>query len=121
MTDTHSDLYYSLQAALRHPNCASSTWLDNPSINKAQIHVDDSNVNSRYWMDDDMEPISITFPAKLNLNGIHSQLTLDLTEEYNKFVIRKSFIFRLSLLSQFHRNQMTMTSNPSGQSSNYPR
>ena len=86
MTDTHSELYYSLIETLHHPNCASSAWLDNPTINRGQIHVGSSDVHSRYWADDEMDPISIAFPAKLNLNGIHSNLALGLTEGYHELV-----------------------------------
>jgi hypothetical protein len=86
MSDIHSALYHSLEEALHHPNSASSAWLENPLITKGQVHVEQSNVNTGYWMDDVMEPLTITFPATLNLNGIHNNLTSSFIEENQNLV-----------------------------------
>jgi hypothetical protein len=76
MTDSYSLLYYSLQKAICHPNCASEAWLDKPAINSGP----------QYWYDDETGPLSLAFPARLNLEGAHSHTALNLRVENHELV-----------------------------------
>ena len=41
----------------------------------------DSDVKTLYWIDEDFEMISISFPAKLNLEGPYSQLNFGFNDD----------------------------------------
>ena len=71
MNKIHSLLHYSLNEALHHPRCATAAWM---SSDIGRKRVMNSDVKSLYWIDEDFEMISISFPAKLNLEGPYSQL-----------------------------------------------
>lgn len=83
MNEIHSLLHYSLKEALRHPKCASEEWM---STDIGRMRVTDSDVKTLYWINDDFEMVSITFPAKLNLDGPYNQLAFDFNDRHPRKV-----------------------------------
>lgn len=83
MSDTYLPLYHSLQKALSHSSCASSTWLEKPIIDKAWLQLD---ANTGCWVDDKVKEASIAFPATFNLKGVHNHLSLGIIEGKHELV-----------------------------------
>ena len=86
MVDTHSALYYSLREVLRHPRCASRMWMQSSTYDLDELRIRNLNVTSRFWSDDGMDPLPIAFPARLNLKGASSHITLDFDVEEQEYV-----------------------------------
>lgn len=90
----HNVLYYSLQEALRHPRCASWTWMEDPTFDLGSLRIRNSNVSTCFRSERNIDPLPIAFPARLNLKGAYSNITLNIDIENQKYV-RHILIFNL--------------------------
>ena len=84
----HNELYHSLQEVLRHPRCASRTWLEDPTFDLGPLRIRNTNVSTRFWSEKNIDPLPIAFPAILNLKGAYSNITFDIDVENLQYVRR---------------------------------
>ena len=82
----HNELYYSLQESLRHPRCASRTWMEHPTFDLGSLRIRNSNVRTCFRSEKNPDPLPIAFPARLNLKGTHSDIAFDINSENQKYV-----------------------------------
>ena len=97
----HNELYYSLQEVLRHPRCASQTWMEDATFDLGFLRIRNSNVRTRFRSEKKPDPLPIAFPARLNLKGTHSNITFDINIENQKYV-------RHIINSNLHFKDLTM-------------
>jgi hypothetical protein len=73
----NSDLYLSLEAALKHPSCVSETWMETIGDfknNPRSLPYAPYNDGALYYVDDKQKPLSMAFPAVIDLNGKFSKI-----------------------------------------------
>lgn len=100
MNEIHSLLHYSLNEALHHIKCATAAWM---SSDIGQMRIMNSDVKTLYWIDEDFEMISISFPAKLNLEGCYSQLTFEFNNDSSKKVSSSDCHVLVKDISSYHQ------------------
>ena len=70
--DHHSDLYLSLEEALKNPSCVSDTWIENIADFKNNPHTlpyAPYNDNTFHYVNQKQKPLCMAFPAVIDLNG----------------------------------------------------
>ena len=70
--DHHSDLYLSLEEALKNPSCVSDTWIENIADlknNPRTLPYAPYNDNAFHYVDHKQKPLCMAFPAVIDLNG----------------------------------------------------
>ena len=71
-TDHHTDLYLSLEEALKNPSCVSDTWIENIADfknNPRTLPYAPYNDNALHYVDQKQKPLCMAFPAVIDLNG----------------------------------------------------
>lgn len=72
-----SDLFLSLEAALKHPNCVSETWVETIGDfknNPRSLPYAPYNDGALHYVDNKQKPLSMAFPAVIDLNGKFSKI-----------------------------------------------
>ena len=90
--ESEGKLANSLFTVLKRDNCASFTRLDF-FVNRGRfrlLNVEDDE-KSLYYIDEEEEMISMSFPARLNLKGVYSQIDFSSSKRNGEFV---SFFFK---------------------------
>jgi hypothetical protein len=77
----------SLTAALQHPRCVRTSWLDEGDDELRHITLSEDE-ESVYWIDKEKQKLSLAFPAVLDLDGAFARL-----DPYFSLVNLKSVIF----------------------------
>jgi hypothetical protein len=75
--EEHSLLYLSLQEALKHPSCVSDKWIDSIgdfTNNPRPLRYPPYNDGAHYYVDRQQKPLSMAFPAVLDLNGKYGKI-----------------------------------------------
>lgn len=98
MNKIHSLLHYSLKDALHDPKCVKREQL---STETGRMHVMNSDVKTLCWINEDFKMISVSFPAKLNLEGAFNQLAFDSNDGHSK-AVSLSNIFCCFFLKKRH-------------------
>ena len=101
--ESEGKLANSLFTVLKRDNCASFTRLDF-FVNRGRfrlLNVEDDE-KSLYYIDEEEEMISMSFPARLNLKGVYSQ------KDHNFSKVINSSIFELHPLSKSRECEIPM-------------